>query len=186
MSALLAVGLVLLGLLAGAAITVRGAARAGQAAASRAAHPPAVHRQRDLTPVAWTPPCGWPWPRTQPSSRPISPRCRWRARSRRPCRSSARRRCRCSRRSSSGRSGGGVEVDSRIESGRSPRDALQRLLEVENFDRIVVPASYGSEAGFSPEDVAWILDRVPGEVMVFRGSSEDEHVIAAAPLPEQA
>jgi nucleotide-binding universal stress UspA family protein len=73
-----------------------------------------------------------------------------------------------------------VEVDSRIERGRSARDALQRLLDVEGFDRVVVPASNRSETGFSPDDVAWILDRVPGEVVVFRSASEDERVLDTA------
>ena len=34
----------------------------------------------------------------------------------------------------------GVPVDARIESGRTPIHALQRLWDVERFDRIVVPA----------------------------------------------
>ena len=34
----------------------------------------------------------------------------------------------------------GVPVDARVESGRTPVHALQRLWEAEHFDRIVVPA----------------------------------------------
>ena len=37
----------------------------------------------------------------------------------------------------------GVAVDARIERGRSYRHALERLLEHETFDRVVVPASAG-------------------------------------------
>ena len=33
----------------------------------------------------------------------------------------------------------GVPVDARIEKGRTPTHALQRLWEVEHFDRIVAP-----------------------------------------------
>ena len=34
----------------------------------------------------------------------------------------------------------GLPVDARIETGRTPTHALQRLWEAERFDRIVVPA----------------------------------------------
>src|SRR6202030_2749977 len=37
----------------------------------------------------------------------------------------------------------GVPVDARIERGRTPIQALQRLWDVERFDRIVVPAPVG-------------------------------------------
>ena len=49
-----------------------------------------------------------------------------------------RRRCRCWRRSSSAPLPRGSPVDARIERGRSYRHALERLLERENFDRVVV------------------------------------------------
>ena len=45
----------------------------------------------------------------------------------------------------------GVPVDARIERGRSPIDALERLWEVETFDRIVVPAPAPGRSGFSRE-----------------------------------
>lgn len=79
-----------------------------------------------------------------------------------------------------------VEVDARIERGRTPRDALRRLLEVEAFDRVVVPASDRSEAGFGPADVAWILENVSSEVIVFRSAHEDEPVLAGAAIPDRA
>ena len=41
----------------------------------------------------------------------------------------------------------GVAVDARIERGRSYRHALDRLLEEESFDRVVVPASAGAGPG---------------------------------------
>jgi Universal stress protein family len=71
-----------------------------------------------------------------------------------------------------------VEVDSRIERGRSPRDALQRLLAEECFERVVIPASSHGEAGFAPGDVAWILEHVDTEVLVFRAAPRDEEVLA--------
>ena len=60
-----------------------------------------------------------------------------------------------------------VPVDSRIETGRTPRHALRRLVEHEKFDRIVIPASE-SRDGFSADDIAWLLDNVPGEIVVLR------------------
>jgi nucleotide-binding universal stress UspA family protein len=60
----------------------------------------------------------------------------------------------------------GVPVDSRIETGRTPRHALRRLFEHERFDRLVVAA--GGHGGFSAEDIAWLLETAPGEILVLR------------------
>ncbi len=60
-----------------------------------------------------------------------------------------------------------VDVDSRIESGRTPRHALRRLVDEEAYDRIVIPASDARE-GFSADDIAWLLENVPGEIVVLR------------------
>jgi nucleotide-binding universal stress UspA family protein len=57
----------------------------------------------------------------------------------------------------------GVPVDARIESGRTPVHALQRLWESEHFDRIVVPAR-----GFTPKDLTWMLTNAPSETLIFR------------------
>jgi nucleotide-binding universal stress UspA family protein len=65
----------------------------------------------------------------------------------------------------------GVAVDARLERGRSPRDALQRLWAAEPFDRILVPVSADDRAGFSEEDVAWILMRAPTETLALRPAS---------------
>ncbi len=73
-----------------------------------------------------------------------------------------------------------VAVDSRIERGRSARDSLQRLLAEERFDRLVLPASSHGDAGFAASDVAWILEHVDAEVVVFRAAPGDEKVLAAA------
>jgi Universal stress protein family len=64
----------------------------------------------------------------------------------------------------------GVPVDARIEKGRSPTHALQRLWEVERFDRIVAPAPNGRGGGFSAKDVAWILAHSPSETIVLKPS----------------
>jgi nucleotide-binding universal stress UspA family protein len=64
----------------------------------------------------------------------------------------------------------GVPVDSRIETGRTARHALRRLAESETYDRIVIPASE-SRDGFSADDIAWLLDNMPGEILVLRPDS---------------
>jgi hypothetical protein len=62
----------------------------------------------------------------------------------------------------------GVPVDARIESGRTPIHALQRLWDVEGFDRIIVPAPPGGEPGFTPKDLLWILTNAPSETVILR------------------
>jgi hypothetical protein len=62
----------------------------------------------------------------------------------------------------------GVPVDARIESGRTPIHALQRLWAVERFDRIIVPAPPGVEPGFTPKDLLWILTNAPSETVILR------------------
>jgi nucleotide-binding universal stress UspA family protein len=62
----------------------------------------------------------------------------------------------------------GIPVDARIEHGRSPIDALQRLWEAETFDRIVVPAPAPGHLGFTPKDLAWMLAHAPSEMLILR------------------
>jgi hypothetical protein len=59
-------------------------------------------------------------------------------------------------------------VDSRIERGRTARHGLIQLIESEKFDRMVVPAQTKRSDGFSPEDIAWLLEHAPTEVVVMR------------------
>jgi len=77
--------------------------------------------------------------------------------------------------------GQGVPVDARIERGRSYRHALARLLEAESVDRVVVPAgdSDGSE-GLAGEDLIWLLEKAPAEVVILRPAAEDRKLIRAA------
>ncbi|HEV7459536.1 MAG TPA: universal stress protein [Solirubrobacteraceae bacterium] len=76
----------------------------------------------------------------------------------------------------------GVEVDSRISRGRSYRDALRRLLDLEQFDRVIVSAGNGSGRGLDNEDLEWLLDRVPAEVLILRPARDDERRITADAL----
>jgi hypothetical protein len=64
----------------------------------------------------------------------------------------------------------GVPVDARIEKGRSPTQALQRLWDEECFDRIVAPAPNGRSGGFTAKDVTWILAHAPAETIVLKPS----------------
>jgi len=70
----------------------------------------------------------------------------------------------------------GVPVDARVETGRSSIHALQRLWDVERFDRIVVPAPVGHELGFTPRDLLWILTHAPNETMILRPASAEERL----------
>jgi nucleotide-binding universal stress UspA family protein len=71
-----------------------------------------------------------------------------------------------------------VPVDARIERGRSYRHALERLLERETFDRVVVSATSTGTAGFSGDDLVWLLDRAPAEVLILRPAPSDERRLA--------
>ena len=62
----------------------------------------------------------------------------------------------------------GVPVDARVESGRTPIHALQRLWQAERFDRIVVPAPIGRRHGFTPKDLTWMLTNAPAETLILR------------------
>jgi hypothetical protein len=66
----------------------------------------------------------------------------------------------------------GVPVDARIEWGRTPIHALQRLWEIERFDRILVPAPTPGQRGFEPKELTWMLTRAPAEILVLRPSPD--------------
>jgi hypothetical protein len=63
---------------------------------------------------------------------------------------------------------GGVPVDARVESGRTPIHALQRLWDHEHFDRIVVPAPIGRNPGFAARDMTWMLTHAPSQTLILR------------------
>jgi hypothetical protein len=76
--------------------------------------------------------------------------------------------------------GQGLEVDARVSRGRSYRDALRRLLDQEDFDRVIVSATENPHNGLSSDDLEWLLDRVPAEVLILRPAPEDHRRITAA------
>jgi len=74
----------------------------------------------------------------------------------------------------------GVAVDARIERGRSYHHALRQLVEHESFDTVVVTAGDAGSPGLLPDDISWLLEHVPGEIIVIRpGSGEllDEMIL---------
>ena len=70
-----------------------------------------------------------------------------------------------------------VSVDARIERGRSYRHALARLLDRERFDRVVVPATADAGGGLSGDDLIWVLEKAPAEVLILRPGPEDTRFV---------
>jgi nucleotide-binding universal stress UspA family protein len=73
----------------------------------------------------------------------------------------------------------GIPVESRVGRGRSARDALRKLLEQEQFDRIIVSADEDPHVGLSYDDLRWLLDRVPAEILILRPAPQDTRRISA-------
>jgi nucleotide-binding universal stress UspA family protein len=72
-----------------------------------------------------------------------------------------------------------VPVDARVARGRTYRHALKRLLDEEQFDRVVVPATSNPHAGLSGEDLVWLLERAPAEVVILRPGPRDRMRVSA-------
>jgi hypothetical protein len=73
----------------------------------------------------------------------------------------------------------GIRVDSRVSRGRTYRDALERLLKEERYDRVIISATGNPGRGFSPDDLAWLLGEVPAEILILRPAPDDERRISA-------
>ena len=73
-----------------------------------------------------------------------------------------------------------VAIDARISRGRTYRDALRRQLAEERFDRVIVSAGNHRGAGFSGDDLVWLLDRADAEVLILRPAPEDEREVSAS------
>jgi nucleotide-binding universal stress UspA family protein len=73
----------------------------------------------------------------------------------------------------------GVRVDTRIGRGRTYRDALRRTLDEEPVDRVIVSATSNSHKGLSADDLEWLLEKVPAEVLILRPDPEDERTVSA-------
>ena len=73
-----------------------------------------------------------------------------------------------------------IPVDARIERGRSYRDALRRILAQERFDRVIVSATASEHEGFSAEDIVWLLQRAPAEVLILRPDPQNTRTVSRA------
>jgi hypothetical protein len=67
----------------------------------------------------------------------------------------------------------GVPVDARIERGRTVRHAMREAIAHERYDRLVIAAASGHSEGFHGDDIAWLLDHAPGELVVIRPDGDD-------------
>jgi hypothetical protein len=65
----------------------------------------------------------------------------------------------------------GVSVDARVARGRSYRHALRQAIAGERYDRVVVAAGPVNGHGIAADDVRWLLDNAPGEIVVVRPSA---------------
>lgn len=82
----------------------------------------------------------------------------------------------------------GVPVDARIEKGRTATHALNRLWQVEQFDRVIAPAPANNRngGGFTPKELTWILAHAPSETLILKpehGAEDPEpaaHLVGAA------
>lgn len=81
----------------------------------------------------------------------------------------------------------GIPVDARIERGRTYRHALRETILNERYDRIVIAAAAKGSRGFNAEDVAWLLENAPGEILVLRpGRDEALKAGLSGPAPTLA
>jgi len=80
----------------------------------------------------------------------------------------------------------GVAVDSRIERGRTTRHAIRQLVVHERFDTIVVTAGDASSPGFLPDEISWLLEHAPGEIIVIRPGTTDLLLLSPPGRPRPA
>ena len=76
----------------------------------------------------------------------------------------------------------GVAVDSRVQAGRSYRHALARILEHEQFDRVIISAADNPHTGLAGTDLLWILDHANAEVLILRPSPRDTRTVTPTNL----
>ena len=73
-----------------------------------------------------------------------------------------------------------VPVDARVARGRTYRHALERLLEEEPVDRVIVSATGNPRNGLTDDDMVWLLQRAPAEVLILRPDFEDHGKLTGA------
>lgn len=74
-----------------------------------------------------------------------------------------------------------VQVDARIERGRTVRHGLRELMVHQSFERMVVAAEAdGRAGGFTPDDIAWLMASVQAEVIALRPAIDGQTPTLAA------
>jgi hypothetical protein len=73
-----------------------------------------------------------------------------------------------------------VAVDARVSRGRTYRHALEQLLASERVDRVVVPATTDPHVGLSGDDLVWLLEKAPAEVVILRPDPHDHLRVSGA------
>ena len=73
-----------------------------------------------------------------------------------------------------------VPVDARVGRGRTYRDALQRLIDEEPVDRIIISATSNPRHGLSGDDMVWLLESAPAEVLILRADPGDRMKVTAS------
>ncbi len=71
----------------------------------------------------------------------------------------------------------GIAVDARVARGRTYREALRRQLQEEPVDRVIVSATDSPHKGLTADDLEWLLERVPAEIMILRPAPQDTRQI---------
>jgi hypothetical protein len=69
--------------------------------------------------------------------------------------------------------GADVRVDARVARGRTYRHALEQLLADEPVDRVIVATSGNLRSGLSGDDLVWLLQRIPAEILILRPNAAD-------------
>jgi hypothetical protein len=66
-----------------------------------------------------------------------------------------------------------VPVDARVARGRTYRHALERMLDEEPVDRVIISATENPRSGLTGDDLVWLLQRAPAEVLILRPGFSD-------------
>jgi hypothetical protein len=72
----------------------------------------------------------------------------------------------------------GTAVDFRVQAARTYHHALARLLQREQFDRVIISATSKPRVGLSGPDLLWLLDHTQAEVIILRPAPQDTHMIS--------
>ena len=72
-------------------------------------------------------------------------------------------------------------VEPSVNRSRTYRDALRHELDEERVDRIIVSATTDPRTGLDGEDLQWLLEKVPAEVLILRADFDDRATVTAEP-----